>query len=248
MARNTVRFWRAKPMLRQVSVRGLGLMRSFGAGGGRGRDGAAGQPAERCDDEAGSGHPDRIDPGPGEQSTGQRANQDRNEGAGLDQRIAADQLLLLQVLRQDRVLDRSEQRRMQAEQEQCRHQHGEAVQREAGGSDNHDAHFKHLDHARQHRLVVLVRQLAGRRREEEKGQDEDAGRKVRQYLRLHRRPLRRLKGEQDDQRVLEQVVVEGTEELREEEWPEALRLQQAELVAHGCGSPYVVCCCQGLQQ
>jgi uncharacterized tellurite resistance protein B-like protein len=50
----------------------------------------------------------------GEQATGQRADQDRDEGAGLDQRVAANQFLLTQMLRQDGVLDRPEQRRMQA--------------------------------------------------------------------------------------------------------------------------------------
>ena len=52
-----MRFSRAKPMLRQVSVSGLGLTTSCGAGARRHGDTAAGQPAERCDDETGSGQP-----------------------------------------------------------------------------------------------------------------------------------------------------------------------------------------------
>jgi hypothetical protein len=64
------------------------------------------------------GDPGRAVAAAGEQAAEQRAEQDGDEGAGLDQRVAADQFLALQVLRQDRVLDRAEQRRVQAEQEQ----------------------------------------------------------------------------------------------------------------------------------
>ena len=45
-------------------------------------------------------------------------------------------------------------------------------------------------------------------------------------------PACRLEGEQHDQRILEQVVVERAEELRNEKRQEAPRLQQFELSAH----------------
>jgi hypothetical protein len=169
----------------------------------------------------------------GEQAAEQRAEQDGDEGAGLDQRIAADQLLVLQVLRQDRVLDRPEQRRVQAEQEQPGEQHGEAVQPEAGAADQHDGDFEQLDHARQRRLVVLVGELPGGGREEEEGQDEHARREVGQQLGLERGPGRRLEGQQHHHRVLQHVVVECAEELGDEQRGEAARAQQAGLVAHG---------------
>jgi hypothetical protein len=82
------------------------------------------------------------------------------------------------MLRHDRVLDRPEQRRMAAEQEQRAHQHRQAVQEETGSGDAHDDHFQHLDQAGEHRLVVLVGQLPGGGRKQEEGQDEDAGRQI----------------------------------------------------------------------
>ncbi len=54
------------------------------------------------------------------------AGEDRQEGAHLHQAVAADQFILTQRLRQDRVLHRPEQRRMRAHGEQ-RHQHQRQV-------------------------------------------------------------------------------------------------------------------------
>jgi hypothetical protein len=168
----------------------------------------------------------------GEQPAGQRADQDGDEGTSLDQRIATDQFVVVQMLRDDRVLDRPEQRRMAAEQEQRAHQDRQAVQEETGGGDAHDHHFQHLDQAGEHRLVVFVGQLPGGRREQEEGQDEDASRHIGKQPRRQRRPLGGLESQQDNQRVLEQVVVEGAEELGGEERREATGIEQAELGTH----------------
>ena len=56
-----------------------------------------------------------------------RAEQDREEGAGLDQRVAGDELVVAQVLRQQRVLDRPEHRRVRAEAEERRKQQRHAA-------------------------------------------------------------------------------------------------------------------------
>ena len=48
------------------------------------------------------------------------AEQDRHEGRAFDQRVAGGQLFLLQVIGQDAVFDRPEQRGDHAEQEQRR--------------------------------------------------------------------------------------------------------------------------------
>ncbi len=204
----------------------------FRGRGWRRGDAPAGQVAGQCHDEAANGNPRRMRHRTGQQPAGQRADQDGDEGAGLDQRIAADQLLFVQVLRQDRVLDRPEQGRMAAEQEQRPHQHRQAGQEEARRRNAHDGHLQHLDQAGEPGLVVFVGQLPGGGREQEEGQDEDTGRQVGQQFRPQRRPPRRLEGEQHDQRVLEQVVVEGTEELRGEEGREALLFEESELSAH----------------
>ena len=78
----------------------------------------AGDIAGDGDQQTGQRDPDRLQAGAGEQSTGQRADEDGDEGPGLDQRVAADKFIFAQVLRQDRVLYRPEQCRLQAEQEQ----------------------------------------------------------------------------------------------------------------------------------
>ena len=174
---------------------------------------------------------------PGQDAAGQRAEQDGDEGAALDQRIAADEFVLAQVLRQDGVLDWPEERRVQAEQEQRAQENVQAVQVKAERSDAHDRHFQHFHDPGQRRLVVLVGQLPGRCREEEEGEDEDPRREVGEQLGRKPCPARRLKGQQDDERVLEQVVVEGPEELGNEEGRETPRPEQGELRAVGilCG-------------
>ena len=177
------------------------------------RNAATGNVTGHRDAQPGQGDPHRIDAGPGEQAAGQRADQDGDEGAGLDLGVAADQFPFIQVLRQDRVLDRPEQRRLQAEQKQGGQQQGQAVQQEAGDRDQHDPHFEQLGEPRQHRLVVLVGELPGGRRKEEERQDEQAGGEVGEDFRAHRRPLRRLEGDQHDQRVLVEIVVERAEKL-----------------------------------
>ena len=58
-----------------------------------------------------------------EHAAEQRAEQDREERAHLEQRVAADQLRVAQHLRQQAVLRRREERRMHAHQEQRAEQH-----------------------------------------------------------------------------------------------------------------------------
>jgi hypothetical protein len=49
-----------------------------------------------------------------------RSQQDREEGSRLDERVACNQFVLTQMLREERVLDRSEDRRMGPEAEERR--------------------------------------------------------------------------------------------------------------------------------
>ncbi|MNF32832.1 hypothetical protein D3C84_136310 [compost metagenome] len=188
--------------------------------------------AEHGDQQAAGGDPQHAVRGAGEQAAGQGADQDGDEGAGLDQRVAADQLVLVEVLRQDGVLHRAEQGRLQAEQEQRGEQQFEAVCPEAGTGDQHDDDLQQLGPARQHGLVVLVGELAGGGREQKERQDEQARRQVGQHADAERRPLRGLEGQQHHQRVLEQVVVERAEELGGEQRAEAARLEQVEGRTH----------------
>ena len=73
-----------------------------------------------------------------QQPAGDGAEQDGDEGAHLDQAVAADEFVVLQVLRQDRVLDRAEQRRVHAQQRQRDEQQREVALPEAGETDRHD--------------------------------------------------------------------------------------------------------------
>src|SRR5262249_43616000 len=84
-----------------------------------------------------------------------------------------------------------------------------------------------LDEAHEPRLVDLVRQLAGRGREQEERSHEDRGAQVDERIRRER-PGHGPEREQDDERVPEDVVVERAEELGPEEGTEAAKAQESE--------------------
>jgi hypothetical protein len=105
---------RAKLMLRQVSVNGIEIDLQFRDRRRRRRNAAAGQVAGHRDQQ--SRRRQSTPDAPTEPASRPPASvpiRMATKGAGLDQRIAADQFLLVQMLRQDGVLDRPEQRRMQ---------------------------------------------------------------------------------------------------------------------------------------
>ena len=77
-------------------------------------------------------------------------------------------------------------------------------------------------------LLVFVREPPGRGGEEEVGQDEDAGRHRHHELAIDAGRLGEAEGDQDDEGVLEQIVVEGTQELGDEQRQEAPALEDAE--------------------
>jgi hypothetical protein len=157
-----------------------------------------------------------------------RAEQDREERAHLHERVAADQLLLAQRLREDAVLHGPEERRVHAHHEQRAQQDRDAAQVEPHGADAHDRDLEELHRADQARLLEAVGELARGRREQEEGQDEHAPGEVHERVGRERR-LRRAEREQDHERVLEHVVVQRAEKLRPEERREAARAQQLEL-------------------
>ncbi|MFZ1828258.1 MAG: hypothetical protein WAW42_05705 [Candidatus Competibacteraceae bacterium] len=75
---------------------------------------------------------------------GQHPEQDGHKGAGFNHRIATDQLVGMEMPRHDRVFDRPEQRRMQANQKEGAHQHRQAAHEETGTGNAHDEHFQNL--------------------------------------------------------------------------------------------------------
>src|SRR5439155_383176 len=78
------------------------------------------------------------------------------------------------------------------------------------------------------RTPRLASQPAPARREEEEGKREQAGAQVDERV-LGEHYATHPEREQDDERVLEQVVVQGPQELGPEEGPEPSRPQQLEL-------------------
>ena len=95
--------------------------------------------------------------------------------------------------------------------------------READDRDDRDADLGELEPLRHHRLVVAVGELAAERRQEEVRRDEDRGRERDQ--RLGPGPAD-LEQDQEDQRVLEEIVAECREELAPEQGREASGQQQ----------------------
>jgi hypothetical protein len=173
------------------------------------------------------------------QAAGDRADQDRDERSHLDHAVAADQLLGLQVLRQDRVLDRAEQRRVHAHQRERAHQQHEVVLPEARETHEHDHDLEQLDVADQPRLLELVGELARGRGEQHEWRDEHGAREVDERVGIEARHARPVKRREQDQRVLVDVVVARAQELRPEERPEAALLQQIELVGLSQSTPLV---------
>ena len=200
----------------------------------RHRNAPAGEVTRERHHKTAGGDPGGIRDRTGEQAAGQGADQDGHERTGFNQRIAADQFISVQMLRQDGVFDRPEQGRMQPEQEQRRQQRRQTGEEKAGSGNPHDEHFQHFHQTGQHCFVVLVRQLSGGGGKQEEGQDENSRRQIGEQFRRQRRPLCSVKSEQHDQRVLEHVVVEGAEKLRGEKRGEPFVLEKGKLTAHGC--------------
>jgi hypothetical protein len=128
--------------------------------------------------------------------------QDADEGAHLDQAIAADQFLALQLLRQVGVFDRPEQGGMDAHADHGGDQQPQVMGHPAIGGDAHDGDFQQLHEARHPALFQLVGQLAGGGREQEERQDEQTRNEVVEQARIHVRPRQGVIGEDGQQRVL----------------------------------------------
>ena len=216
-----MRFWREKFRLRIDSAKGLRRRRNAPAGKQAQHRAAQGGAGHQLDTEGLGGHQHRA---------GDFAQQDADEGAHLDDAVAAHQLLGFQLLRQVGVLDRAEQRRMQAHAGHRRHQQPQGMGHPADAGHQHDGDLEQLDEARQPALVELVGDLAGGGREQHEGQDEQARDQVVQQGRIERGPGQGVIGQHDQQRGLEQVVVEGAQELGPEEGAKTALRQQGKLV------------------
>ena len=100
------------------------------------------------------------------------AEQDGDEGRAFDQRIAGRQLGAGEMVGQNAVFDRPEQRADHPEQEQREEQDRHRMEREASDRDDRDADLGELEPLGDPGLVETVRDLAAQRREEEIRRDE----------------------------------------------------------------------------
>ncbi len=193
------------------------------------RDEQAGAGADRGDRHQRSGDEVQavlaVDQHPAEH----RAEEDRKERSRLDQGIAADQLVLRQVVGQDAVFERPEEGGLGAHQEQNGQQQPDIADEEGNGGRAHDNDLEQLDVEDQARFLEPVGHLPGDRREQEERQDEDAGRSGDHDPRVDLRGVGRVERDQQDQREAVGVVVERAEELRCEQRQEPPAAQEMEL-------------------
>ncbi len=97
---------------------------------------------------------------------------DRREGRPLDQRVGRDKLLAPQMVGQDAVFDRPEQRRDAAEAEQRDIEEGQRGDDEARRGDHLDADLGELEPPGDESLVVRIGDLAAERGKWDRRQDE----------------------------------------------------------------------------
>ena len=192
------------------------------------RDKQGRDPAGHCEDQDQQAELGGIAAFPRRQAAGDGAEQDGDEGRTLDQGVAGRQLLRLQMVGQDAVFDRPEQRRDRPEQAKRDEQHRHGMQGEAEDRNRGRADLRELQPLRHHRLVEAVGHLAADTREQEERRDEEPARQGHQRFAMRAGELVK---DDEDQRVLEKVVVEGGEELRPEQRGEAPLQHQC--VDHG---------------
>ena len=120
---------------------------------------------------------------------------------------------------------------MQAHKEGAGEKHGHVPSDEAIAGEDHDPHFQGLHEDGDPPFVVLVRDLPGGGGEEQEGQDEESGDEIHHQGRIHRRVRGGVEGHHHGEGELEEVVVEGAEELGPEERRETPFAQERELRA-----------------
>ena len=155
------------------------------------------------------------------------AGQDGQKGAGFNQRVAAQQFFLFQCLRQDRVLDRAEQRGLSAHQEQHAEHQRQIAQQHTGRAGHHDRNLGELDPAHQRILGELLTKLPAKGRKQKERQDEQQRTKIDQQVLVL--GASELEQNREDQRLFEDVVVERTEQLSNEKRQKTPFTQQGEL-------------------
>ncbi len=110
---------------------------------------------------------------------------------------------------------------MDPHQEQDGEQQHDVTAIEPGDGDRHEDDLGDLDGEDQPALLEFISEEPRRRRKQEERQDEQARRRGDQHLAVEPGLLRQPVGQEDDKRVLEEIVVERAEKLGDEERQEA---------------------------
>src|SRR5690606_24606061 len=159
----------------------------------------------------------------------QSAQQNGDKGAHFNQRVAADQFRTVQSLGQNGVFHRAEKCGLHTGHEQQQQQYLMPAKPQANGGNPHDQHFRKLDPADHGGFFVAVGDLAGDGGEQEKGQDEQHGRQVDHHTGRQTKHTAGVVGNQQQQRVLEQVVVKSPGKLGNKKRCKPPLRQQAKL-------------------
>jgi len=163
-------------------------------------------PAARVDDEKAAEH---------------GAEENGDKGPHFDHGIAGDDLVLLQVLRQDSVFYGSEKGRKTAGEEQHHEVEVWVVEPQCPGPESHGADFGELYALGDESLVELVGELAGDGRKEKIGQDEQGGSGLDEKRGVPAMVYGEIEGDEDGDGIAQAVVVEGANPLGHEERQEA---------------------------
>ncbi len=145
---------------------------------------------------------------------------DREKRAHGHQGVAAHQIALAEQFGEDAVLGRTEEGRLHPHEKEHEEQQRQVVDGESDPRQHHDADLPDLDQADEPPLGEAIGELTGGRRKEEERQNEDPGAGDHDLLRGHPEQAQGPVGDEDHQGVLEQIVVERTEELGPEQRPE----------------------------
>ncbi len=165
-----------------------------------------------------------------EHASREGAQQNREERAHFEHRVAADELHGPQDLRQQAVLCGREERGVHAEHEEHAQQYGEVARHQPDGPERHDEDLDGLHHLDDARLVEPIGKLTRDAGEQEERKDEQPAGEIGQHLRVELRVDRAAEGDEDDEYVAVDVVVERSQCLGTEERKESSLTQEPELV------------------
>ena len=155
-------------------------------------------------------------------AAGDRAAENCEKGRALDERIARRKFLARQMVGQDAVFDGAEQRAGDAEENERAKERGDIGEKKAGRGQCCDGDLRDAEPAHDARLVIFVGEFAADRRQKKERRDE--GRAGERNER--RAALGRMRQDQENQGVLQEIVVEGGEELTPEQWRETPRSEK----------------------